>query len=199
MRRYVNWLCEQNIPVILLTYGSSEFCSLTDEEIWQLTAELGAEISGRLVVHLPQRVGGTPGQCRQFLKHCNSVRVLACYQNTDPSRFRRKARGHCWLFRQHSGCRVDSFAGLGSMARPVSRGHRCRVSKTTGSRRYQKTTVIRFTPTMTSFAQLPMRISQSLAGDRCVISCSATQSAQRRISVPSLLFDQTLRWNSIML
>ena len=36
MRKYVNWLCEQNIPVILLTYGSSEFCSLTDEEIWRL-------------------------------------------------------------------------------------------------------------------------------------------------------------------
>ena len=26
MRKYVNWLCEQHIPVILLTYGSSEFC-----------------------------------------------------------------------------------------------------------------------------------------------------------------------------
>ena len=35
MRKYVNWLCEQRIPVILLTYGSSEFCSLTDKEIWQ--------------------------------------------------------------------------------------------------------------------------------------------------------------------
>lgn len=25
MRKYINWLCEQNVPVILLTYGSVRF------------------------------------------------------------------------------------------------------------------------------------------------------------------------------
>ena len=32
MRRYVDWLCEQGVPVILLTYGSSEFSVLSAEE-----------------------------------------------------------------------------------------------------------------------------------------------------------------------
>ena len=76
MRKYVNWLCEQNIPVILLTYGSSEFCSLTDQEIWRLTAELAEEISGRSLF-----IGSTgwwpPEPCRDFLKHCDSVGVDA--------------------------------------------------------------------------------------------------------------------------
>ncbi len=47
MRRYVNWLCEQQVPVLLLTYGSSEFSAHSDEEIWRLSAELAEAIGGR--------------------------------------------------------------------------------------------------------------------------------------------------------
>ena len=76
MRKYVNWLCEQNVPVILLTYGSSEFCSLTGEEIWRLTAELAEEISGRSLF-IASTGWWHPGQCRQFLKHCDGAGVDA--------------------------------------------------------------------------------------------------------------------------
>ncbi|RKU14668.1 hypothetical protein C6501_07945 [Candidatus Poribacteria bacterium] len=76
MRKYVNWLCEQSVPVILLTYGSSEFCSLTDEEIWRLTSELAEEISGRSLF-IPSTGWWHPGQCREFLKHCNGEGVDA--------------------------------------------------------------------------------------------------------------------------
>ena len=34
MRKYVNWLCEQKVPVLLLTYGSSEYYWLSDDDIW---------------------------------------------------------------------------------------------------------------------------------------------------------------------
>ena len=76
MREYVSWLCEQKIPVILLTYGSSEFCSLTDEEIWQLTTELAEEISGRSLF-IASTGWWHPGQCREFLKHCDNMGVDA--------------------------------------------------------------------------------------------------------------------------
>ncbi len=76
MRKYVNWLCEQNIPVILLTYGSSEFCSLTDEEIWRLTADIAEEIAGRSLF-IASTGWWPPEMCRDFLKHSDSVGVDA--------------------------------------------------------------------------------------------------------------------------
>ena len=45
-RRYVNWLCEQGVPVILLTYGSSEFSLLGDEDLWRLSAEMAQSWPG---------------------------------------------------------------------------------------------------------------------------------------------------------
>ena len=38
MRRYANWLCEQQTPVLLLTYGSSEYAWLTDDDIRRFVA-----------------------------------------------------------------------------------------------------------------------------------------------------------------
>ena len=45
VRQYVNWLCEEATPVLLLTAGSSEFASLSDTEIWELTATVAQAAS----------------------------------------------------------------------------------------------------------------------------------------------------------
>ena len=37
VEEYVNWLCKEKTFVLLLTYGSSEFASISDEELWKLT------------------------------------------------------------------------------------------------------------------------------------------------------------------
>ena len=68
MRKYVNWLCEQKVPVLLLTYGSSEYCWLSDDDIWRLTAELAEEIAGRSLF-ITSTGWWAPKVCRQFLKH----------------------------------------------------------------------------------------------------------------------------------
>jgi dihydrodipicolinate synthase/N-acetylneuraminate lyase len=72
MRRYVNWLCEQHVPVVLLTYGSSEFASLTEGEIWRLTEEVAEEVAGRALFIASTGWWG-PGPCREFLKHAERV------------------------------------------------------------------------------------------------------------------------------
>ena len=45
--RYVEWLCDRKVPVLMLTYGSSEFSGLTDEELWELTAVVGEANAAR--------------------------------------------------------------------------------------------------------------------------------------------------------
>ena len=50
---YVNWLCEEKTPVLLLTYGSSEFASLSDEELWELTATVARANAGRSLFITP--------------------------------------------------------------------------------------------------------------------------------------------------
>lgn len=72
IRKYVNWLCEQEVPVLLLTYGSSEFASLTDEEIWQLTAEVAEEVAGRSLF-VASTGWWPPKKCREFLRHALEV------------------------------------------------------------------------------------------------------------------------------
>jgi len=71
-RRYVNWLCEQGVPVILLTYGSSEFSLLSDEDIWRLSAELTEAVDGRSLM-----IGSTGfwnvAVCRRFLEHAEKI------------------------------------------------------------------------------------------------------------------------------
>ena len=44
---YINWLCEEKTPVLLLTYGSSEFASISDEELWKLTETVASATDGR--------------------------------------------------------------------------------------------------------------------------------------------------------
>jgi len=44
---YVDWLCENGIPVLLLTYGSSDYMTLTDDEIYEVTRVIGKAARGR--------------------------------------------------------------------------------------------------------------------------------------------------------
>jgi len=69
---YVEWLCEQKAPILLLTSASSEFASLVEEEVWQLTAAVGEANAGRSVF-----VAATgywkPSKTREFLVHADTV------------------------------------------------------------------------------------------------------------------------------
>ena len=44
---YVDWLASEKTPVILLTYGSSEFAWLTEDDLWRLTEKIAKTIDGR--------------------------------------------------------------------------------------------------------------------------------------------------------
>ena len=47
VRGYVDWLCENGAPILLLTYGSSEYAYLSDDDVWRLTAEVADVNAGR--------------------------------------------------------------------------------------------------------------------------------------------------------
>ena len=72
VRRYVDWLCEQRVPIILLTYGSSEYSCLSDEDIWRLTAEV-AEVNAGRSLFVTATGHWKPSQCRDFLAHADRV------------------------------------------------------------------------------------------------------------------------------
>jgi len=82
--RYVNWLCESGVPVILITYGSSEQASLTEEETWRLTSDIADVTSGRSLF-----VAGTgywkASRCREFLVHADDAGADAVIVQVDPS------------------------------------------------------------------------------------------------------------------
>ena len=70
--RYVDWLCANGVPVLSMATGSSEFVSLTDDDIWELTSKIAEVNQGRSVY-----IAGTGhwkvNQCRQFLSHADAV------------------------------------------------------------------------------------------------------------------------------
>lgn len=70
--RYVGWLCEQRVPVVLLTYGSSEFTSLTEAEIWTLTEAVGRAVAGR-TLFIASTGWWPPARCREFLRHAEQA------------------------------------------------------------------------------------------------------------------------------
>ena len=83
MRKYVNWLCEQKVPVLRLTYGSSEFYMLSDKQLWRLTAELAQAIAGRAV--FIASTGFWPAKVTQeFLQHAEAEGVDAVKVQTNP-------------------------------------------------------------------------------------------------------------------
>ena len=66
--KYVDWLAGEGVPILLLTWGSSEYANITDKEIYELT-KIGAQAnSGR-----SHFVGGTKGwpvkECIKFVEH----------------------------------------------------------------------------------------------------------------------------------
>ncbi|MFM1548659.1 MAG: dihydrodipicolinate synthase family protein [Lentisphaeria bacterium] len=73
---YVDWLASEKTPVILLTYGSSEFAWLNDDELWRLTEKVAKTIDGRSMC-ISSTGFWTPRQSREFLKHAEAVGVDA--------------------------------------------------------------------------------------------------------------------------
>lgn len=74
MCRYVNWLADQNVSSILLTYGYSQFSWLSDYDIWRLTADLAETIAGRSIF-IASTGWWPPKECRKFLKHADRAGV----------------------------------------------------------------------------------------------------------------------------
>ncbi|MCH2131299.1 MAG: dihydrodipicolinate synthase family protein [Pirellulaceae bacterium] len=68
---YVDWLCTQQVPVILLTYGSTEFAWLSDDDLWQLTEQVGKAVDGRSMF-ITSTEFWLPKQTREFLKHADA-------------------------------------------------------------------------------------------------------------------------------
>ena len=58
--------------MLLLTYGSSEYSWLSDEDIWRLTAELAEEVAGRSLF-ITSTGWWHPTACRKFLKHAHQA------------------------------------------------------------------------------------------------------------------------------
>lgn len=73
-RRQAQWLAEQGIPVLLLTYGSSEFSCLSEAEIFRLTAEVGEANAGRSCL-IASTGWWKPAKCREFLQHAERAGV----------------------------------------------------------------------------------------------------------------------------
>ena len=72
MRRYIDWLCAQGVPVVLLTYGSSEYAWLSDDDIYRLTADFAEVVDGRACFvtsssFWPAKV------CARFLRHAEAA------------------------------------------------------------------------------------------------------------------------------
>lgn len=83
MRRYVNWLCEQQTPVLLLTYGSTDFAWLTDDDIRRLTAEMANEINGRSLFITSTGIWA-PDTCRAFLTFADQAGADAVKVQVNP-------------------------------------------------------------------------------------------------------------------
>ena len=83
MRRYVDWLCEQRVPVVLLTYGSSEFSVLSASEIWKLTELFARTVDGRSLF-VTSTGYWSIDECREFLRHADSVGADAVKVQINP-------------------------------------------------------------------------------------------------------------------
>lgn len=69
---YVDWLCEERVPILLLTFGSSEFVGLSDAEIWELTATVAAAIKGR-ALFIASTGLWKPAITKTFLQHADDI------------------------------------------------------------------------------------------------------------------------------
>ena len=72
VRGYVDWLCENGAPVLLLTYGSSEYAYLSDDEVWRLTAEI-ADVNAGRALFVAATGWWKVTTCRDYLEHADHV------------------------------------------------------------------------------------------------------------------------------
>ena len=70
--RYVDWLADEGVPILMLTAGSSEFASLSDDEIWRLTAVVAEANQGRALFIASSGLW-KPSVTREFLVHADRV------------------------------------------------------------------------------------------------------------------------------
>ncbi len=82
--KYVDWMCSSGVPVISMASGSSEFASLSDEDVWRLTSAIAEVTAGRSVY-----IAGTgrwkTSKCREFLVHADSAGADAVRIQVDPA------------------------------------------------------------------------------------------------------------------
>ena len=83
MRKYVDWLCREKAPVLLLTWGSSEYAWISDEDLWRLAAEIAEVVAGRSLF-IASTGFWTPTTCRKFLKHADEAGVDAVKIQVSP-------------------------------------------------------------------------------------------------------------------
>jgi len=83
IRRYVDWLCRERVPVILLTYISSYFMWLTRDVHRRLTAALAEEIAGR-ALFISSTLWEAPAECRDFIQFADRVGVDIVKVQTNP-------------------------------------------------------------------------------------------------------------------
>lgn len=83
MRRYVDWLCGQGVPVVLLTYGSSEFAALSADEIWRLTELFARTVAGRSLF-VTSTGYWSIDECRRFLRHAEEAGADAVKVQINP-------------------------------------------------------------------------------------------------------------------
>lgn len=81
--KYADWLCRQDAPVLLLTYGSSEFSWVSDESLYRLTADLAETIAGRSLF-ITSTLFWEPSTCCRFLKHADKVGADAVKVQMNP-------------------------------------------------------------------------------------------------------------------
>ena len=83
VEEYVNWLCKEKTPVLLLTYGSSEFASISDEELWKLTEVVASANAGRSLCITSTGLW-KPAKTREFLRHADTVGADAVKVQINP-------------------------------------------------------------------------------------------------------------------
>ena len=103
MEGYVDWLCTERVPVILLTYGSSEFAALSADEIWRLSELFARTVAGRSLF-VASTGYWSISECRDFLQRAERAGVDAVKVQIDP-----------WLG-QEPHVIVGYFDGIGSAA-----------------------------------------------------------------------------------
>ena len=152
--RYVDWLADEGVPILMLTAGSSEFASLSDDEIWRLTAVVAEANQGRALFIASSGLW-KPSVTREFLVHADRVGADAVkLQFSSWLTLRRDVLVRYFdLVQDAADVPLLLLSGATSRSTEPSswpRGPTWSASRTTG---------IRSTTTTSCFAALPIRTS----------------------------------------